>query len=490
MPVIKKIFLLSGFIFTAAVSAFGKNFNAAYFGIKPDGKTLNTRSVQFAIDYISEKGGGCLLFEAGTYLSGSVYLKSNVTLNLEEGAVLKGSTNPFDYDRYQQGFSAFIFAIGQRNIGITGKGRIDGQGNKVALNVINNIEKGLINDAYTSGRASAEIRPMLIYFRNDDNVTVQNITFHNSACWTATYEQCRHLKIDRVKVDDVYYWNEDGMDIVDCSDATITNNFINASDDGICLKSQTATEACNNIYIYNNVIRSSANGIKFGTASYGGFQNIKIIKNTVYNTYRTALALEAVDGGYIRDVYVDTLIARNVGNLIFLRLGARSQGKTSNIDNVHISHVTGYISANKPDTGYEYEGPVEDLPRNISPAIIISGLPGAPVKNIFLSDISLDHPGGGDTFYANISLDHLNDIPELPAQYPEYSMFKELPSWGIFARHAAGLRFTNVSMKCRSEDFRVPIVLDDVAESSFLNITNTNGHKQVYQYKTKNITIK
>ncbi|MBC7615661.1 MAG: glycoside hydrolase, partial [Pedobacter sp.] len=94
----KKIILML-LILLQCTAVFAKDYKASFFHIKSDGTTMNTRSIQFAIDYINKNGGGRLVFYVGRYLTGSIHLKSNVTIQLEEGAVLLGSTNPFDYDR-------------------------------------------------------------------------------------------------------------------------------------------------------------------------------------------------------------------------------------------------------------------------------------------------------------------------------------------------------------------------------------------------------
>jgi len=105
-----------------------KDYKASLFGIKSNGTTLNTRSIQKAIDFIHDRGGGRLVFDVGRYLTGTIYLKSGVTIHLLEGAVLVGSPNPFDYDT-QHNWTALIFALEQENVGITGEGGvIDGQG--------------------------------------------------------------------------------------------------------------------------------------------------------------------------------------------------------------------------------------------------------------------------------------------------------------------------------------------------------------------------
>lgn len=484
-----KRYILIAFFCLQTASLFAKDYKASLFGIHSDGTTLNTRSIQFAIDYINTNGGGRLIFNVGRYLTGSIHLKSNVTIQLDEGAVLLGSLNPFDYDK--KIFTALIFAYDQQNVGITGKGTLDGQGKYVARNVVEIIEKGLIKDSYRWGRPSESSRAMLVNFRGCKDIVIRGLTFRNSASWNQTYDQCKNLTIDSITVDNVDYWNEDGVDIVDCEDVTVTNSYIDAADDGICLKSHDATKACKNIFISNNKIRTSANGIKFGTASRGGFENVRIINNIVFDTYRSAIALEAVDGGYIENIEIDGLQSINTGNLIFLKIGKRLAGKKSRLENVKISNVTGDIPATKPDAGYGYEGPIEDQPRNISPGIIVVGLPDALISNVSFNNIEFKHAGGGNEQYANVPLDQLNTIPEIPAKYPDFSMFKELPAWGIFAKHATGLQFSNITMICQRTDFRMPVVLDDVQKSTFkgFNITKDGKKKDFYQNNSKGITI-
>ncbi len=481
--------LLIAFFLLQSFALLAKDYKASLFNINSDGVTLNTRSIQFAIDHISANGGGRLVFYVGRYLTGSIHLKSNVTLQLEEGAVLVGSTNPFDYDK--KTWTSLIFAHDQQNIGITGKGVIDGQGKAVAVNVIANIEKNLLKDPYKYGRPSEANRPMLVNFAKCENILVRGVTLRSSASWNQTYDQCKNLTVDSITVYNVDYWNQDGVDIVDCEDVKVTNSYINAADDGICLKSHDATKACKNILISNNTIRSSANAIKFGTASRGGFSNVRIINNKVFDTYRSAIALEAVDGGFLEDVEIDGLRATNTGNLLFLRTGERVAGKKSRLQNIKISNVDGDIPATKPDAGYGYEGPIEDNPRNISPGIIIAGLPDALITNVSLNNIKLRHAGGGKAEYANVPLDELDRIPEIPAQYPEFSMFKELPSWGVFARHATGLKVNNLTMVCERKDFRVPVVLDDVSNSSIsgLKISQDGKKQEIFQRNTKNIKL-
>ena len=395
-----------------------------------------------------------------------------------------------DYDR--NGFTALILSNDQQNIGITGKGVIDGQGRQVARNVADLVHKGLIKDAFRNDRPEVEIRPMMIYFRSCQNILIKGITIRNGAAWMQTYDQCKSVNVDSVTVDSRAFWNNDGFDIVDCDSVTISNSYIDSDDDGICLKSHDPNSICQNILVKNCTIRSSANGIKFGTASRGGFRNIRLINIKVFNTYRSAVALEAVDGGALENVEVDSLQVINAGHAIFLRIGERVAGKKGRLQNIRINHVMAEIAADKPDSGYEYEGPVEDMPRNISPPIIIAGLPGAMISNVTFSNIIIKHPGGGNALFAKVLLNELDNVPEKPAAYPEFSMFHELPAWGVYIRHAKDIQFNNLSLSCSKKDYRTAIVLDDVHHSEFIsmNIKEPGNKKSFYQYHSSEIILK
>jgi len=430
------------------------------FGVKSNGITLNTNSIQKGIDYISANGGGRLVFYVGRYLTGTIYMKSNVTIQLEEGAILVGSVNPLDYE-LSNNWTALIFALDQKNIGITGKGVIDGRGFQVAGNLVDLIHKGVISDPLRYDRPRESIRPQNIYFRGCSNVLIQGILLKDPGSWNQQYDQCRNVIIDGITVDSKSYWNNDGVDIVDCDSVKVMNSYIDSADDGICLKSHSPDFVCQNIYVYNNTVRTSANGIKFGTASYGGFRNIKIINNLVFDTYRSAVTFAAVDGGFVENVIVDSLRSINTGNVIFLRIGERREGKKGRMNNISISNVYAEVPSSKPDAGYNYEGPVEDLPRNISPSSIV-GMPDAFIENVTLQNIVIRYPGGGNPLYAKVGLDELDKVPELGANYPEFSMFKELPAWGFYIRHAKGIKFENITLLCSKKDYRTALVLDNV----------------------------
>ena len=481
-------FFLTVILTIAGLQLMAKDYNASMFGVKSNGTTLNTSSIQKGIDYISENGGGRMVFYVGRYLTGTIYLKSNVTIQLEEGAILVGSVNPFDYEM-NYNWTALIFALDQVNIGITGKGVIDGQGFEVAYNLVDMIHKGIVKDPLKYDRPRETIRPQNIYFRGCRNIVIKDIMLKNPGSWNQQYDQCRNLVIDNITVDSKSYWNNDGVDIVDCDSVVVSNSYFDAADDGICLKSHDTGFICQNVFIYNNTVRTSANGIKFGTVGRGGFRDIRIVKNLVFDTYRSAITFAAVDGGIVENIVVDSLRSINTGNVIFLRIGERSGNKKGSMNNVRISNVYAEVPAIKPDAGYNYEGPVEDLPRNISPSSIV-GMPDAMIENISLKNIEIHYPGGGNPNYARVGLDELDKVPELAANYPEFSMFKELPAWGFYIRHARDITFENVRLVCDKHDYRTAVVLDDVHTAIFidLRVTEPGGKKEsLFSYRSSEI---
>jgi polygalacturonase len=437
-------------------------FNIKDYGAVADGQTLNTLAIQKAIDAATAKGGGKVVVPAGVFLTGTINLKNGVELSLDKGAVLLGSTNLSDYQRNDRWY-ALILADKQNNIAITGYGTIDGQGNALAKNVIKLVKNGAIIDPLKLNRPDEHFRPQLIELQRSTQVKIQHITLKNSSCWVETYNQCTDLLIDSITVQSTAFWNNDGIDIVDCKNVKVKNCNINAADDGICLKSSDPASACDNFEITDCKIRSSASAIKFGTASLGGFRNIKIDRIDIHDTYRNALSLEIVDGGAMENVNISNISAKHTGGAIFIRLGQRYGEKPGSIKGIHIKNVTVEIPKGKPDVGYDIAGPPEEdiYPHNLLPMEIV-GLPGFNIHDVTLENINVTFGGGADKNHAYVSLDSLAKIPEREKEYPEFSMFGELPAWGLYVRHADGVQLKNVTVKYVEKDFRPAMVMDDV----------------------------
>ena len=478
------------------VAGFAKDYFVTDFGAKGDGITLNTTIIQKAIDFANENGGGRVVFTPGNFVTGTIYLKSNVTLHLEAGATILASTNPWDFVKEScVNWTSMIFAIKQTNIGITGKGTINGRGFITANNLVDYIHRGLFKDPMKLDRPYEGNRHQNIYFRECTNVTVQDITLKDPASWNQTYDQCKNVLVEREKVDSKSYWNNDGIDIIDCEDVVIRDCYIDAADDVFCFKSHDFKGSCKNVLLDNCVGRPSASGFKFGTVSRGEFKNIKIRNVTMYDTYRSAITFAAVDGAEIENIEVDGVRAYHTGNVIFLRTGRRwNRGKEPYMRNIVIKNVYAEVPMDKPDAGYSYEGPIEDLPRNISPASIV-GLPDCKIQDVRMENIEIVTCGGGNPLYAYRGLTpaDLDSIPEMESTYPEFSQFKELPAWGFYIRHAEGITFNNVKFKALKKDYRPAIVTDDVNGLVLKNVEfkepESDKKEQVFTYKTQGVVI-
>ena len=465
------------FFLLLTVPAIGnKQIKITDFGAVPDGKTLNTEAIQQAIDETSKTGGGKIIFPEGIYLCGSIVLQSNVELHLEEGAVLLGSANPYDYKkiagvkpvnssiRDDKPTLAFIVAHEVNNISLSGKGTINGQGRELALAIDSLHHIGELVDPkynYRRMRPHETARPKLFRFSKCNNIHISGLNIQDGACWGLSFELCSNLVLDHLTIFSRDYWNNDGMDITDCRNVRVTNCDVNSADDGICLKSYNPGYANDSIYIANCTVRSNASAIKFGTASYGGFKNVTIDNIKVFDTFRSAIAIESVDGGDIENIKVSNILAKNTGNAIFIRLGHRDGEQPGTIKNIHIKNVKVQVPFGRPDIDYDMRGPEVNFFHNPFPSPI-AGIPGHKIENVILENIEISYPGRASKGMAYIPLSRLDQVPEKIKDYPEFSMFGELPAWGFYIRHAKGITMKNIRLSLENKDFRPAFVFDNV----------------------------
>ena len=464
-------------------------------GLVGDGITLNTKALQKAVDRLSAQGGGTLVFSPGTYLTGQIFLKDHVELYLDGGATLLGSTDPRDYQSLDTGDlstphgddnrMALLTADRVRHVRLSGFGTIDGQGRALALAVdslclagqVPGYERLLeqirnhpeVPRRLNRGRPSERYRPKLLFFYQCEDVLVQDLHFRHSACWGLSFHRCDNLVLRRLDVLNRAYWNNDGIDMTDCRNARVEGCRIDAADDAVCLKSDDALRGCEQIVVEDCDIRSSASAVKFGTASHGGFRHITVKNLRVRDTFRSAIAIEGVDGGVVEDVLVDGIVARNTGNAIFVRLGHRSGPQPGSVKNITLRNISCTIPFGRPDEAYDVRGPIDDTFHNAY-ASSITGIPGHKVQDIRLENIELVYPGRASKTMGYIPLDRPELVPEQVSAYPEFSMFGETPSWAFFVRHVDGISFRNVHLILMDEDFRPAFVFDDVSGLSMEEI--------------------
>lgn len=468
----------------------GRTFNVKDFGARGDGKTFDTKAIQAAVDAANQAGGGEVILPPGVFLSGSLWMKSHVDLHVDAGATLRGSASRSDYQRSQRWY-ALLLADGQDDVAISGSGTIDGQGRELAADVIRRVKAGEFPDPMAHNRPNANQRPQLINFRKCRSVRITGVTLRNSSCWVEDYIECDGLVIEGIRVNSTAYWNNDGIDITDCSRVRVSHCDVDSDDDGICLKSDNPASGCDHVEISHCRIRSSASALKFGTASAGGFRDVHAYDLTVYDTFRSAVALECVDGGVLKNVHIENINARNTGNAIFIRLGHRHPGRMSQLSDVTIRNVKVEVPAGAPDAGYETAGPAVKVPHNVFPASI-TGLPGHPVSNVILENIEITYAGGGVLQRAEVRWDALNQVPEQAAKYPEFSMFGELPAWGFYVRHAEGIEFRNCRFILKIPDYRPSMVFDDARNVQLVkvNIGPLSGKPVIVMHDVKDVTMK
>lgn len=415
---------------TASVFGDDNTYDVRDYGAKPDGKTLCTKSIQKAIDECAKQGGGTVYFPPGTFLSGTIYMKSNVTLKLDSGSTLLGSTNLKDYPPTVQAFRSYtdnytdkslIYGEKLQRIAITGNGTIDGQG--------------------AAFKGPYKVRPYMIRFIQCRNVLVKNVTIRNSPMWVQHYLACDDVLIDGITVRSRVNGNNDGINIDCCHQVLISNCNISSGDDAIVLKS-TAARSCRNVTVSNCVLSSLCNGLKMGTESNGGFENIVMTGCSIYDTRLAGIALEIVDGGTMDRVVVSNITMNKVGAPIFMRLGNRARPFRKDIKpkmgvmrNITISNIEA--------TGANPTG------------CAISGLPGHAIENVTISNVRLSFAGGGT------KKDAARAIPEKTTAYPEYSMFGRLPAYGFYCRHVKGLKLRNIQLQLAKSDKRHALVAEE-----------------------------
>ena len=482
-----KVTSLAGFGFMGLKSASGtaiqsqKNYNIKDYGAKEGTQAINTESIQKAINAAHEAGGGRVVVPSGTFATGTLILKSNVEIHLQEKAELLGSPKIKDYSPQKpterRGYdgteptprltTSLIFAQGAHDISITGAGILNG----------NNT-----SDANDFMQSEKHERPGIIWFDECTNVFVQGVTFTEAGFWIETYSMCRNLHIDGIKVRDSYFPSNDGCNIVDCENALIENCDIKSQDDAIVLKSFTL-RGCRNIIVRNNRVRSLTNGFKIGTETNGPFENILIEKNTVWETGISGIAIESVDGSVLSNIIVRDIQMDVVSTPIFIRLGNRRRGtivdgkekrlEAGGMQNIHISNIRATVDK------YEFK---KDIPPEFQPyASSITGFPGHYPTGITIEDVEIEILGG---FPVRGPEDANREVPLNSDGYPENRMFGVLPAYGFYVRHVKDMRMANVNVRIRQEDSRPAFVLDEVHDAIFQNIS-TNSITNTDKFKVK-----
>lgn len=438
------------------------------FGGKGDGVTLDTGAIQAAIDACTNAGGGAVDVPAGSYLTGTITLKDNVTLHVGAGARLLGSTSLVDYpglgrpegtiDYLEYLGHCLINADGAHHIALTGEGCVDGQGAAFPYGVENyNFE----DQALASSQQSFN-RPTLLRFTDCQDVMIGNLTLQHAASWCCNLEKCKEVRIHGVHLFNRANQNNDGFDLTDCEDVTISDCHIDCGDDAIALK-----EGGLRIAITNCIISTRWAAVRIGPEARGVFRDIAVSNCVIYDTYGAAIKIQEVEGGLMENISFDNLVMNHVTGPISLRLGGylgwRQERKESLpigvLRNIRFSNIRATIA----DNAYPLQHEVPAFPGEKKSCLNITGVPGYSIENVSFSGLQLTFPGGGSQEEAHRA------VPELRDRYPEYHMFGILPAYGIYLRHVKGLTFEDVTLETASPDLRSALVGDDVQDLELSN---------------------
>lgn len=460
-----RCFLITMFLFLMTIPVVAGTYNVCDFGAKGDGKTLDHLAINKAIDHCVANGGGKVVVPAGTYLCGSIHLKSHVNLHLEAGAKILAApaalkaydeSEVFGAPEYQDGghtyfHNSLIWAERQTDISITGQGMIDGEGlTRHDTEQAGNVQGGSIG---TGDKAIA--------LKQCRQVTIRDITIFRGGHFAIIVTGCEIGTIDNVVIDT----NRDGIDIDCCKYFTVSNTKVNTpNDDAIVLKSSYALKKpvyCEHILITNCIVTGYKLGtfldgsyvpekvnwvcgrIKLGTESNGGYRNITISNCTCM--WSSGLAFEEVDQGRMENITVTNIAMEHVHHYpIYITTGCRNRGPKGRTDvsyggNISISHV--------------FATDADSLA-----GIIVTGMKDYPLRNISLSDIYVEYRGGGkrvETPYR-----------EQGTNYPEPRWAGPTPAYGLYARHVDGLRLRDVRFALQRPDERPDIIFEDVDNKS------------------------
>ncbi len=442
------IILLTLVLFNCGSSKTSEQFfDVRDFGAVGDGVTNDQQAIQKAIDAAVEAKGTVLL-TAGKYLTGQLLLGSNMVLQIDSSATLLGIQSDAEaaYPHHlietqyinrmlQDCQRRLIYGNHVENVTITGGGTIDGQGDYEPW--MNVKELGTEKD-----------RPSILAFVDAKNITVENITMIDPACWTQVYIESENITIRGIKVHTGNLTpNRDGIDIVDCHRVLIEDCDIKSEDDGICFKSGSEF-GVKDVMVRRCVIDklnvNAGNCFKLGTDGLGSFMNFDVSELTLKNAFQnSALVVESMDGALIDNLNFNNINISNSGQAIFVLLADRRrtvQGRKTrigSISNLHFRNIKG--------SGFTQEYPS-----------IITGIPGHHIQNVTFENLDLRLKGGVQEIGQKVK--------EYDGKYPEGSKFGVTNAHAFFVRHTDQVTFKNCKISTETDDAREWLVSENVDE--------------------------
>ncbi len=430
---------------------FSQVLEISKLGAKNDGVTDNTSIIQQAIDSCNTAGGGTVLISGGgKYVSGTLFLKSFVTLHVSNGTTLLASPRISDYSdkTYKNMYKkephmnkCFIYAENQESISIEGVGTIDGNGDK---------------------KNFSKERPMLLRIKDCNHITLKDITLKDPAAWTSAWLYCNDISVSGIRISSRVNNNGDGLDFDGCENVRVTNSSFDTSDDCICLQTSRVDRPCRKVTINNCNFISKWAGIRIGLLSMAEISSVAVSNCSFSDISDAGLKIQQNEGGCMSDMVFDDLVMNNVPRPIFMTFCKQRACVDAPQDKLDALKFLRNITFNNIIVNNE------QLDKNS--AIIISGIPGYYIQNISMNNINFRVSGGG-----NVEDAKRRDIPEfdltsMKTHWPEYTCLNgALPSYGLYLRHIDGIDLSNITVKCINNDKRKMMRFIDVK-----NMTKSN----------------
>ena len=447
-------------------------FNIKDFGAVGNGIALDSPAIQSAIDAAYGAGGGTVYIPEGKYLCGTMHIRTNVHVWLDKGATILGSKDPDDFDPYETNpanaefqdrshsyFHHSLFHADNANdIALTGYGKIDMQS---AWEDLEFTEFGDGEDAGVRWCRGAKA----VAFKECTNVVIRDLVIRHVTDLAVYVAGCENVTISGLNI----FTHVDGISPDSCKNVTISDCIVDSGDDAIvpkCSYTLGRFKAMENLTISNCTCRSSASAIKFGTESNSAYINITVTGCTIYDTGMEGLFLMSSDGARVEGVSISNISMKNVAVPIALLVTDRKRGPAGTpvgtMRNISISNVviTGpywdAVRETMAQNSADYYN--NDLIKPFLPMpIFIAGLEDGRIKNVNLSDIIFDAPGGG------VEADRDITLAEVREEYPMVASYGEVaPCYGMFARCVDNLRLYNVQFSTVKPDARDAVILDRV----------------------------
>jgi polygalacturonase len=384
-----------------------KDFTITDYGAVGDGKTDCTQAINKAVTIANKAGGGRVVVPAGTFLTGAIYLKSNVNLYISKDAVVKFSTDPNQYlpavfTRWEgvecMNYSALIYAYGEKNIAVTGEGTLDGQGsNDNWWKWRRELQRKDREELFAQGRDGVPVekrlhgggylRPSMIEPVKCMNILIEGIKIVNGPFWHIHPALSQNIIVRNVRVDGTGP-NNDGCDPESCKDVLIEGCYFNTGDDCIAIKSGRNNDArrvnvpSENIIVRNCVMKAGHAGVAVGSEITGGARNIFVEKCTMDDPdldrgFR--LKTNAVRGGFIENVYIRDITIGQVKQAIlaidFNYPDVEKGEYKPVVRNINLENVTSRKSKN---------------------ALFLQGFEDAPIIDVTLKNCTFDNSANPD----------------------------------------------------------------------------------------------